>query len=327
MVIQESRSTEELLTKLDEAVSNWDVLDPSTGGNEAVAYMMSMSGKRFRPLLLLQACDLFNTDIEKALMPALGVEVFHNFTLVHDDIMDEADLRRGKPTVHAVYGTNNAIIAGDMLLCHAYTLMAQSPKDVLKEVLDVFSTAALGVMEGQQMDMDFEDIMKVEENTYLLMIEKKTSVLLAAACQIGGIIGGATQKDAELLYQFGKNLGLMFQIKDDLLDAFGTHERVGKRMGGDIIQNKKTYLHISAINLADAASWSELMQAYAIADEDEKVRSVKGIFERVGARKMAEEKMQEFYTKAMKALNEVNVEDERKASLRELATSIYQREY
>lgn len=315
------------MAKLDEAVSNWDVLRTGAGGNEAVAYMMSMSGKRFRPLLVLQACDLFNTDIEKALMPALGVEVFHNFTLVHDDIMDEADLRRGKPTVHAVYGANNAIIAGDMLLCHAYTLMAQSPKDVLKEVLDGFSNAALGVMEGQQMDMDFEDSMMVEETNYLLMIEKKTSVLLAAACQIGGIIGGATQKDAELLYQFGKNLGLMFQIKDDLLDAFGTHERVGKRMGGDIIQNKKTYLHISATNLADAASWSELMEAYAIADEDEKVRSVKEIFERVGARKRAEEKMQEFYLKAMKALNEVNVEDERKASLRELATSIYQREY
>lgn len=327
MVIQQTLTSEQLLAKLDTAMADWDVLNTSKGGNEAVAYMMSMSGKRFRPLLVLQACDLFNADIDLALKPALGIEVFHNFTLVHDDIMDEADLRRGKPTVHIVYGTNDAIIAGDMLLCHAYSLMAESPKEALKNVLDVFSTAALAVMEGQQADMDFENRAEVGEDEYLKMIEQKTSVLLAAACQMGGIIGGATEKDAELLYEFGRNLGLMFQIKDDLLDAFGTHERVGKRVGGDIIQNKKTYLYISAMNLADNATRGELLEAYSLEDEDRKVKEVQTLFEAIGARKQAESKMQEYHVQAMNALNGVGVADDRKEALRELATSIYQRQY
>lgn len=327
MVIRGTRTAEELLHRLEAEMAEGNLLKSGNGINEAVSYMMAMPGKRFRPLLLLQACDLFNADIDSALAPALGIELFHNFTLVHDDIMDEAELRRGKPTVHSVYGTNNAIIAGDMLMCHAYALLSYSPEPALKQVMDIFSAAALGVMEGQQMDMEFESSAEVSESEYLLMIEKKTSVLLAAALQIGSVIGGATDNDAERMYNFGRYLGLMFQIKDDLLDAFGSQASVGKRIGGDIVQNKKTYLQISAMALSDNGLKNELTEAYSIADDNAKVNTVKALFEQVGARKRAELKMHEYHMKAMNALNEVNVEVERKTELRELATSIYKREY
>lgn len=327
MIALQLRSTEELSQMLNLAMSESDFMRGENGLNACVSYVMDQPGKRFRPMLLMQGCELFGGETREAVHPALAMEVFHNFTLVHDDIMDKAELRRGRPTAHRVYGENNAIIAGDMLLCHAYALLAQAPARVLQEVLMVFSDAAMGVMEGQHMDMDFERRADVNEAEYLLMIEKKTSVLLAASVQIGAIIAGANKNDQQRAYDFGKYLGLMFQIKDDLLDTFGTEAEVGKCIGGDILQNKQTYLKVMAFQQADTILTKRLNEAYRFRDEDWKVAAVTALFEETGARKAAEAKMKEYHSLALQALEQTEVESERKTALRLLADDIYKRRH
>lgn len=327
MVAIQLRSTEELAQMLSLAMSETDFMRGENGLNACVSYVMGQPGKRFRPLLLMQVCELFGGEALEAVHPALAMEVFHNFTLVHDDIMDKAELRRGHPTAHRVYGENNAIIAGDMLMCHAYALLAHAPVRVLPEVLMVFSDAAMGVMEGQHMDMDFELRSCVTEADYLLMIEKKTSVLLAASVQIGALIAGASKGDQQRAYDFGKYLGLMFQIKDDLLDTFGTEAEVGKRIGGDILQNKQTYLKVMAYQLADTILTNRLNEAYRYRDEDWKVAAVTALFEETGARKAAEAKMKEYHGLALKALQQMEAESERKVALHLLTDDIYKRRH
>jgi len=217
---------------------------------QPISYVLSGNGKRLRPCLALLSCNLFNNDIRNAIKPAIGVEMFHNFTLLHDDIMDKADIRRNKPTVHKKWNENVAILSGDAMLIKTYELFFELKPNILAKVIEVFNKAALQVCEGQQYDMNFETKIDVTTDEYIKMITLKTAVLLAASLKIGAIIGGATLKDANLLYNYGINLGIAFQLQDDYLDVYGDVKTFGKKIGGDIVSNKKTYLLISAIENA-----------------------------------------------------------------------------
>jgi geranylgeranyl diphosphate synthase type II len=288
---------------------------------------MANSGKRIRPILLLMATDLFGGSVYDGLNAAFAVEVFHNFTLVHDDIMDEALLRRGKPTVYKEHGINKAILVGDAMHLHAHRYLLKVPANCFSDVLNVFNKAAIEIIEGQQMDMDFEERLDVTVGEYLKMIEFKTSVLLAAALQMGAIIGGASSSEHEKIYQFGLNLGLAFQIKDDYLDAFGEGEKVGKRIGGDILRNKKTFLLITALNDADAAQKERLLKLFEEKDEDKKVNGVLALFAELKIKEKAEEKIAELYHTSLESLQSIRVKDEYKEPLKAMAKAIQERDY
>src|ERR1700759_413091 len=225
---------------------------------EPISYILSLGGKRMRPALLLMACDLFGGDVDAAIPPALAIEVFHNFTLMHDDIMDNAPIRRGHATVHTKWNQNVGILSGDVMLVQGYKLMMQVPDHLLRPILDIFNVTAIGVCEGQQLDMEFEELTNVSIDEYLNMIKLKTAVVLGGALKIGALIGGADTKDADLLSDFGVNLGIAFQLQDDILDVYGDPEKFGKQVGGDIISNKKTYLLLKSLELANKQQSSEL---------------------------------------------------------------------
>src|ERR1700761_1522692 len=225
---------------------------------EPIKYILSIGGKRMRPALLLMACDLFGGDIQKAIPPALAIEVFHNFTLMHDDIMDNAPLRRGKVTVHERWNPNVGILSGDVMLIEGYKLMMQVDEHLLRPILNIFNETAVGVCEGQQIDMEFETRNDVGIEEYINMIRLKTAVVLGGALKIGALIGGASEKDAVLLHAFGEQLGVAFQLQDDILDVYGNPEKFGKLVGGDIISNKKTYLLLKALELSDPSQAKEL---------------------------------------------------------------------
>lgn len=292
-----------------------------------VNHIMSIKGKRIRPLLLLLSCDMFGGNVETALNPAFAMEVFHNFTLVHDDIMDQADIRRGEPTVHRKYGLNAAILAGDVMLSYAYKYLVDVPGNVTRDLLDVFNKTAIEIFEGQQMDMDFEKRTDVQEEEYLKMIEYKTSVLLGCSLQAGAIVAGASKEDQQHIYNFGLQLGLSFQIKDDYLDSFGEAEKVGKRIGGDILQNKKTHLFIGALNKSNEAQRLQLTTLLTEANEELKINSVKQLFEQTGARAYTLNRADELYINAIKSLDKVSVNSAAKANLRTLAEMINNRTF
>jgi geranylgeranyl diphosphate synthase type II len=298
-----------------------------TGLYEPVNHIMGIKGKRIRPLLVLMGCQLFGGEVERALKPAFAMEVFHNFTLVHDDIMDQADLRRGVPTVHKKYGVNAGILAGDVMLAYAYKYLCSVPPNYIPLLMDAFSKTAIEIFEGQQIDMDFEKRLDVTEKEYLKMIEYKTSVLLACSVQIGAILADASVESQALIYEFGLNLGISFQIKDDYLDTFGEGAKVGKRIGGDILQNKKTYLFISALNSADAQQRQELIRLLDEADLEKKIAEVKQIFEATGARQQALKKAEELYNVAINSLQKISLPDNKKQPLMELAQMLNTREY
>jgi geranylgeranyl diphosphate synthase type II len=293
---------------------------------DPVKHIMSIKGKRIRPILALMACEMFGGEAEDALDAAFAVEVFHNFTLVHDDIMDAADLRRGAPTVHKVYGLNKAILGGDVMFSYAYKHMLRLPLEHQYAVMQTFNKAAIEIFEGQQMDMDFETRLDVEVDEYMQMIEFKTSVLLAAALKMGAILGGANEEQQEHIYQFGLKLGLSFQIKDDYLDAFGG-EKVGKTVGGDIIQNKKTFLLIHALNKTAGADKERLLQLLEEKDAAVKVPAVKALFESSGVKAYTLEHISKLYHDSLAHLEMVDVPDEQKSMLHELAKSIHEREF
>lgn len=318
---------EDLLELFEKTLAKQGFMQQNKELYAGVRHIMELKGKRFRPLLLLQANELFYGNVDDALPSALAIEVFHNFSLVHDDIMDEAALRRGKPTVHRTYGINNAIIAGDMMLCHAYELLSRSSQQVLPKLMSVFNKATIAIMEGQHLDMEFEDRNEISEEEYLNMIWMKTSVLLAASLQMGAILAGATEKDQKAIYEFGRNLGLMFQIKDDMLDTYGSKQRVGKRIGGDIVQNKKTYLLVSAMNLANDEQRMRINKAIMLADETDKILQMKKLYVETGAKQQAEHKMKFYFMQAFEAMEGIAVEQERKMQLLNLAESIYFREH
>ena len=274
---------------------------------QPIEYALALGGKRMRPILVLMAHQLFNDDLTKAISPALAIEVFHNFTLLHDDIMDKAPLRRGKQTVHEKWNNNVAILSGDTMLVQAYQLMCNVDKDVLKEILDAFNKAAIQVCEGQQWDMDFEAQSDVSLSDYMKMIENKTAVLLATSLQIGGITAGASKENQNNLYHFGLNMGIAFQLKDDLLDAFGNSETFGKQVGGDIIANKKTYLYLKALALSNSNQHAELINYFSTTEFSEnKVEAVKSIFSTLDIHNITSDLMKEYHTKAMQHLDAIN---------------------
>ena len=295
---------------------------------EPIGYVLSMGGKRVRPALTLMACDLFSEDVQAAVNAAIALEVFHNFTLLHDDIMDRADVRRGRPTVHKKWDDNTAILSGDVMQIASYQFIAKTPSQYLKPVLDLFSQTAAEICEGQQYDVDFESRKVVKAEEYLEMIRLKTAVLLGCALKIGAWIGGAGEEDAQLLYDFGINIGLAFQLKDDLLDVYGDEKTFGKKIGGDILCNKKTYLLIHALELAKGDDAAELQNWLLNSDEnlsEEKIKAVTLIFDRLGVKTICEDKMEFFYSKAIAKLDKVAVLDNKKQELRKLAEKLMYR--
>jgi len=294
---------------------------------DPIRYMLALGGKRIRPLLTLMAADLFSIpDIKQAVPAALAVELFHNFSLVHDDIMDQAPLRRGKPTVHEKWNANVAILSGDNLLIMAYGQLAKCPGDKLPPILKIFNTMATHVCEGQQLDMDFEASPRVGIDDYLHMIQLKTSVLLGTALKIGAVLGGASDVDAQHLYDFGVNVGIAFQLQDDLLDVYGDPEQFGKQRGGDILANKKTYLLLKALETADPAIVSQLHDWMKRHDQPEtKINQVTAIYDSLGIQQ-ATEAMKQFYaTQAHAALDRIPFEKSRKLPLQTMAQHLLDR--
>jgi len=278
---------------------------------------------------LLMACDLFGGDVNKAVKAALAIEVFHNFTLMHDDIMDKAPLRRGKVTVHERWNPNIAILAGDAMMVEANKLMLQVDDHILRKVMDVFNDTATGVCEGQQFDMSFESRDRVSADEYINMIRLKTSVLLGGALKIGALIGGANDKDADLIYTFGEQLGIAFQLQDDILDVYGDPDKFGKQVGGDIISNKKTFLLIKALELAKIGDLAELQKwiGDANAEPKEKVAAVTAIYNALNIREQAEQAMHSYAGKAFSTLDVLNLPLTHKQYLQGFADSLLVREY
>jgi len=300
-----------------------------SGLYEPIQYVMAVGGKRVRPVLVLMACKLFDDNVGKALMPAIALEFFHNFTLLHDDVMDNADVRRNRPTVHKRWNENTAILSGDAMLILAYQYMCQASSDVLPVLLDMFNHTALEVCEGQQFDMDFEQRTDVSIDEYLYMIRLKTAVLLAACLKTGAICGGSDIANVESLYQFGISLGLTFQIHDDWLDVYADPDVFGKTIGGDILCGKKTYLLLMAFDRADQKIRNELNTL--LFDQkmpsNEKINRVKAIYDYLGVNNAAHQAMDEYYQQAMSHLRNVTVQDKsRKADLENFATSLLRRE-
>jgi len=318
---------EELLVKVNDFLDNLKYDRKPSGLYDPVKYVLSMGGKRIRPVLMLLSYGLFKDDVEPILMPACALETYHNYTLLHDDLMDNADMRRGHETVHRKWDANTAILSGDSMLVLAYERMAKCNPVYLSDVLHTFTETALEIGEGQQYDMEFETRNDVTEDEYIEMIRLKTSVLLACAQKIGAILAGASKQDQDNLYKFGEQIGLAFQLQDDYLDVYGDPKVFGKKVGGDIICNKKTYMLINAYNRADAEQRRELqhwMEAETF-NSDEKVAAVTAIYNKVGVDKLAIEKIAYYFEESKKYLDAVQVSDERKAELRLYAQKMMHR--
>lgn len=291
---------------------------------EPISYILSLGGKRLRPALLLAACDLYNGDLKLAIKPALGIEIFHNFSLIHDDVLDKAPLRRGKKTVHEKWNQDIAILSGDAMLVKAYQYIAQVPGSVLPKAMDSFSSTAIEVCEGQQYDLDFEDQSSVSQEDYIEMIRLKTSVLLGCALKIGTLVAGASEEEANKLYSFGVNIGIAFQIQDDILDAFGDPDKFGKTPGGDILNDKKTILMIHAKEQANEYQLQQLTASFS--SDEEKVETVRNLFLELGSKQYAISKMESFYDKAIVDLNLSAGKEEVKMELTNFAEWLIRRD-
>lgn len=298
---------------------------------EPIDYILSLGGKRIRPASLMAICDFYSGSSEKSINAALAIEIFHNFTLLHDDIMDNASLRRGQKTVHEAFNTNTAILSGDVMFVKSIEYFTNYPSDILIPILKVFNQTAIEVCEGQSLDMDFEVKDDVSITEYIQMITFKTSVLLAACLQIGGIIGGASEQDQRHLYEFGKNLGIAFQIQDDILDTYGEQENVGKRAGGDILQNKKTYLYLKAIELADSNLKNTLEVWYKevvpIEREEEKINAIKKIFNTLVVQEWANQLKEAYRDLAISHIAPLKLMDHQKDELRSFADYLIARNF
>ena len=294
---------------------------------EPMQYIISVPGKHIRPLLLLLGTEAFGGNVEEALPAAHAIELFHSFTLLHDDIMDKATLRRGIPTVHQKYGLNSGILVGDALFPIAYTYLCSIPAPYLVAVLDVFNRSTIGIMEGQQMDIDFEQQIHVTIDDYIRMIGDKTSVLLACSLQIGAIIGGASEEDQLRLHDFGMKIGLSFQIKDDWLDTFGESTKVGKKPGGDILQNKKTYLLITLLADMNDTDRTSLISLMSGAAEDVKISRVKELYEKYHVSTKTLAKVEALYQESIDALKALSIPESDKANLYAMAEMIHRRDF
>ncbi|MFN7313561.1 MAG: polyprenyl synthetase family protein [Bacteroidota bacterium] len=292
---------------------------------EPVGYMLSLGGKRLRPVLVLMGCEIFDDVIQNALPAALAVEVFHNFTLVHDDIMDKADIRRGMPTVHKKWNETIAILSGDLMMIKAINLLCDTPKGELKQLIEVFNTTAAEVCEGQQWDMNFETMPDVSQAQYIHMITLKTAVLLGGSLKLGALIGGASSQDANHLYEFGKNIGIAFQIQDDILDSFGEGEKVGKKIGGDIAANKKTLLLIEAMQLASHEDKILLQNWLNHHNTEEKINGILALYHKYDVRGKAEQLKQYYLNEAFSQLNQISATPDRTQPLKETAMALMER--
>ncbi len=292
-----------------------------------ITYIMSLGGKRLRPVLVLMAAEVFGGDYRKALDAALAIEVFHNFSLVHDDIMDDAPLRRGKETVHEKWDINTGILSGDAMLITAYQLFENYNGETFRNLAKLFSKTALEVCEGQQYDVDFETRDDVTIEEYLKMIEYKTAVLVAAALKMGGIVAEASLNDQDSMYEFGRNLGIAFQLQDDYLDAFGDPKTFGKQVGGDIIENKKTFLYLKAYELGAPKQKKELLDLFSIhpIDVKEKINTIKRIFIESGSAELTQKEIERFTKKAFVVLEGLNITAEKKNLLREFGENLMRR--
>lgn len=296
---------------------------------EPIRYVLSMGGKRIRPVLMLLSYNLFKEDPETILMPACALETYHNYTLLHDDLMDNADLRRGHETVHKKWNANTAILSGDSMLVLAYQRMQQCSSDKMAEVLALFTETALEIGEGQEYDMAFEHRDDVSEEEYIEMIRLKTSVLLACALKIGAILAGASKEDADNLYRFGEQIGLAFQLQDDFLDVYGDTRVFGKAIGGDITSNKKTFMLINALNHANEEQRRQLESWIGATefDRDEKVAAVTRLYNEIGIDRMAQDKIACYFEQSRKYLQAVSVDESRKAELAAYAQRMMNRQY
>ena len=295
---------------------------------EPIKYVMSIGGKRIRPVLMLLAYNLFKDDPESILWTATGLETYHNYTLLHDDLMDKADMRRGRTTVHKKWDDNTAILSGDTMLVLAYQQIAKCNSNMLKQVLDCFTETALEIGEGQKFDMDFENRNTVSELEYIEMIRLKTSVLIACALKIGAILAGASTDDQERLYRFGENIGLAFQLQDDFLDVYGDEKKFGKSIGGDICNNKKTYMLINVLNMATGDDKLELDKWIASNDYDknEKISAITALYNKFGIGNLAQTKIESYFNEAKMELDSVSVSRSRKSILFEFADNIMYRQ-
>lgn len=295
---------------------------------EPIRYLLSLGGKRLRPVLALMAADLFGKEPETVLEAAMGIEIFHNFSLMHDDLMDRADLRRGQQTVHKKWNDNVAILSGDAMLIEAYKHISNVPSHMLPEILSLFSATALEVCRGQQYDMDFEQRIDVTEAEYIEMIRLKTAVLIACSLKMGAVIAGASASDADILYEYGINIGLAFQLKDDLLDVYGNPETFGKRVGGDILCNKKTYLLIKALKNSNASQRKELEKwlSARVYDDGEKIEAVKKIYDELNLKAISENLIEKYYLASLDCLSAVHMSNERKKELIALSENLMYRE-
>ncbi|WP_310594442.1 polyprenyl synthetase family protein [Flavobacterium sp.] len=294
---------------------------------EPIHYILDLGGKRMRPVLTLMSAEIFNENYAKALPAALAVEVFHNFSLVHDDIMDDAPLRRGNITVHEKWNVNTGILSGDAMLILAYQYFEHYEPVVFRDLAKLFSKTALEVCEGQQWDVDFETRSDVTIPEYLKMIEFKTAVLVAAAMKMGAIVAQTSAENGDLIYDFGLNLGLAFQLQDDYLDAFGDPATFGKQVGGDIIENKKTYLYLKAIEFASSEERKQLLQLFSVSLEDNssKIEEVKTLFNATGASKATQQAIQDYTLKAFATLDKMNISSDKKAMLKAFGENLMNR--
>lgn len=320
-------SASQLLDKINNYLQEMPYSRPPKGLYDPIEYELSLGGKRIRPVLMLMAYNLYKEDVESILPQAAGLETYHNHTLLHDDVMDKAEMRRNKPTVHRVWNENTAILSGDAMLILAYRLMADCPADKLKEVLAIFTRTTMEICEGQQWDMEFETRMDVSVDEYIEMIRLKTSVLLAAALKIGAYLAGASVEDANKLYDFGISMGLAFQLQDDWLDVYGDPMVFGKNIGGDIMCNKKTYMLITALSQADEEHYKELQRWISAVDANpsEKIAAVTHIYNVMEIGKQCMEKSDEYYAKGLSILESVSLPTDRKEGLKQFVCSLMNR--
>lgn len=319
-------TTSELQAIIEKAISELEYPSHPKSLYEPIYYIMNLGGKRLRPALVLIAADLFKGNIQDALPAALAIETFHNFTLIHDDIMDNAPLRRGKQTVHEKWGTNNAILSGDVMMVESNKQLTKVNANVLKDVLDTFNATAQGVCEGQQLDMEFESRNDVSIEEYIDMIRLKTAVLVGGAMKIGAIVGGASPAEGNLIYAFGENLGIAFQLQDDILDVYGDPKKFGKQVGGDIIANKKTYLLLKLQELASVQDLRTLNEESVNTDAVSKIERITGLYNQYEIKELAAGQMRKYLDIAFNALASIKVPEEQKAELIGLANELMSRE-
>ena len=296
---------------------------------QPITYTLNLGGKRIRPVMVLLTCDLFGGDIETAINPAIAIEIFHNFTLLHDDIMDNAPIRRGKETVFKKWNTNVAILSGDTMFALAYKYLVKTKVPDIQSILDIFTKAAIEVCEGQQYDMNYETNDNVSIPEYIEMIRLKTAILIATSLITGAVVAGADKTDVENIYLFGENVGIAFQLMDDLLDIYGNQEVFGKKIGGDIVTNKKTYLLIKAMNEAKGKDLVELKKYFSSTNfnDEEKIKSVTEIYNKLGVKESTNKLINDYYDKALICLSKISINDDKKAVLKKYSDQLVTRDF